>query len=165
MGTHHSNSKPCLLPDGKRRFRDICKPVLQTASMPSTLGQRIKAARLRCKLTQQQVADACGIDRAAVSQWESSDPAKATRPSMDNLRAFQKMAKAPWDWLQSDESELGEAWDEKASDAGAATRPDPSRTMTDELSSGALDLARIYDSATPEVKTLFDTLAKPYKSE
>lgn len=36
-----------------------------------TLGQRLKHARLQAKLTQQQVAEALGLSREAVSFWES----------------------------------------------------------------------------------------------
>ncbi|GHE50869.1 repressor [Camelimonas fluminis] len=45
-----------------------------------SLGNRIKQARLRAKLTQQQVADHFGIARVSVTQWESErarpDPRK-----------------------------------------------------------------------------------------
>lgn len=36
-------------------------------------------------MTQQQVADAIGVSRAAVSQWEADEPEKRTTPSYENL--------------------------------------------------------------------------------
>lgn len=46
-----------------------------------TLGQRIKAARTKARLSQTFVADALGLTRNAVSLWESD----TTSPSMDHL--------------------------------------------------------------------------------
>ena len=54
--------------------------------MPSELWQRLRAAREHAKLTQQQIADACGVSREAVSQWEAKDPAKRKTPGVPRLR-------------------------------------------------------------------------------
>lgn len=37
-------------------------------------GQRLREARMRAKLSQQQVADAVGVTRQMVSRWEKGDP-------------------------------------------------------------------------------------------
>jgi transcriptional regulator with XRE-family HTH domain len=37
----------------------------------STVGSRIKHARLAAKLTQRQLAKPCGVTRSAISQWET----------------------------------------------------------------------------------------------
>jgi DNA-binding XRE family transcriptional regulator len=36
-----------------------------------TFGERLKKARLAAGLTQQQLADACGLTNAAISKWEA----------------------------------------------------------------------------------------------
>lgn len=36
-----------------------------------SLGEELKAQRLRCKMTQEFVADALGVSRQAVSKWET----------------------------------------------------------------------------------------------
>lgn len=46
-----------------------------------TLGQRIKKCRQQANLTQEQVAEAMGISRQAVTKWESGQSA----PSTENL--------------------------------------------------------------------------------
>ena len=58
----------------------------------TTLGQRIRARRDAVGLTQEKLAAACGVSRAAVAQWESG----VTRPSLDNLV---KAAEALGVWL------------------------------------------------------------------
>lgn len=54
----------------------------------STLGERMKELRLRAGLTQQRLADLCGVTKSAVSQWEAG--------VTDNigLQAFLKMLSA-----------------------------------------------------------------------
>ena len=49
-----------------------------------SLGEELKAQRLRCKMTQEFVADALGVSRQAVSKWEKG----ATLP---NARQFAKL--------------------------------------------------------------------------
>lgn len=51
---------------------------------PTTLGERIRAARKRRGKTQQDVADALGLARPSVLQWEKS----ITNPSLRNLQKF-----------------------------------------------------------------------------
>lgn len=70
--------------------------------MKTELWQRLKSARKQAQLTQDQVAEALGISRAAVAQWEAVDPAKRTAPSRENLRRFAKSAGVPLDWLSDD---------------------------------------------------------------
>lgn len=52
-----------------------------------SLGETIKANRLRCKMTQEFVAEALGVSRQAVSKWESG----ASDPSTSNLLALAKL--------------------------------------------------------------------------
>lgn len=52
-----------------------------------SLGEAIKANRLRCKMTQEFVAEAIGVSRQAVSKWEIG----ASDPSTSNLIALAKL--------------------------------------------------------------------------
>ncbi|HBJ17202.1 MAG TPA: XRE family transcriptional regulator, partial [Clostridiales bacterium] len=49
-----------------------------------SLGEELKAQRLRCKMTQEFVADALGVSRQAVSKWENG----TVDPSTSNLLAL-----------------------------------------------------------------------------
>jgi transcriptional regulator with XRE-family HTH domain len=50
--------------------------------MDSTVGQRIRAARKKQDKTQQEVADALGLARVSILQWEKD----ITNPAIPNLR-------------------------------------------------------------------------------
>lgn len=89
----------------------------------SELGQRIRAARKRVGLTQQQVAECFGIDRTAVVQWESKDPKRATRPDVSRLEEFAKLTRTPLWWLLSDESDVAESWPEITSEKAESVAP------------------------------------------
>lgn len=52
-----------------------------------SLGETIKANRLRCQMTQEFVAETIGVSRQAVSKWESG----ASDPSTSNLVALAKL--------------------------------------------------------------------------
>ena len=52
-----------------------------------SLGEELKAQRLRCRMTQEFVADALGVSRQAVSKWETG----AVDPSTSNLLALAKL--------------------------------------------------------------------------
>ncbi len=55
---------------------------------PQTPGGRIRAARLRAKMTQQQLADAMGCGQSRIADWEND---RYMEPIMASLR---KLAKA-----------------------------------------------------------------------
>ena len=52
-----------------------------------SLGEAIKANRLRCQMTQEFVAETIGVSRQSVSKWESG----ASDPSTSNLIALAKL--------------------------------------------------------------------------
>lgn len=52
-----------------------------------SLSQALKEERLKCKMTQEFVAEALGVSRQAVSKWESA----ASEPSTTNLLALAKL--------------------------------------------------------------------------
>lgn len=52
-----------------------------------SLGEELKENRLRCKMTQEFVAEALGVSRQAVSKWENG----VVDPSTSNLLALAKL--------------------------------------------------------------------------
>lgn len=52
-----------------------------------TLGEVLKQHRVRCKMTQEFIAETLGVSRQAVSKWESG----ASDPSTTNLMALAKL--------------------------------------------------------------------------
>ena len=56
-------------------------------SVKKALGEILKEHRVRCKMTQEFVAERLGVSRQAVSKWESG----ASDPSMSNLIALAKL--------------------------------------------------------------------------
>lgn len=57
--------------------------------MKRSLGERIKDHRMKCKMTQEFVAESLGVSRQAVSKWESG----SSDPSTSNLIALAKLFK------------------------------------------------------------------------
>lgn len=71
-----SPDKPQMLASAHNLFRT---PELRGwHALPMTIGERIRAARLRAGFTQQYVAKALSVNRSAVNQWESG----TTKPSI-----------------------------------------------------------------------------------
>ena len=74
---------------------DVRKRRLHCAYM--TIGKRIKDARKAKRLTQAQLADALGVERAAVTQWETDK----TVPSPSNWPKLAAAVDRDVDWLMS----------------------------------------------------------------
>ena len=70
--------------------------------VPNILHLKIKASRRHCKMTQQQLADAIGVSRPAVSLWESNDPEVRNEPTRTRLRKLSMITGAPLHWLMND---------------------------------------------------------------
>lgn len=66
------------------------------------LGRRIRARRDAIGLTQEKLARACGVSRAAVAQWESG----VTRPSLDNLVKAADALSVWLSWLTTGDQSL-----------------------------------------------------------
>ena len=62
---------------------------------PTSLGDRIRAARESARLSQQAVADHFGLTAQAVSQWETG----ATKPSTGRIAALARLLGAKLEWL------------------------------------------------------------------
>ena len=52
-----------------------------------TLGEILKQHRMRCKMTQEFIAETLGVSRQAVSKWANG----TTAPSTTNLMAMAKL--------------------------------------------------------------------------
>lgn len=59
----------------------------ERARLCKTLGEALKEERMRCKMTQEFVADSLGVSRQAVSKWENG----TSDPSTSNLLAIAKL--------------------------------------------------------------------------
>ena len=68
----------------------------------TTLGQRIRARRDAVGLTQEKLATACGVSRAAVAQWEAG----VTKPSLDNLVKAAEVLGVWLSWLTMGDQSL-----------------------------------------------------------
>lgn len=80
--------------------------------MPSKLQHRIREARDRAKLTQEQVAEALALkSREAVSQWEVGK----SRPKLLNMKAFSKLTGAPFWWLMNDDVDVNSSYEQNLS--------------------------------------------------
>ena len=63
----------------------------ENAETRRTLGEVLKAHRMRCQMTQEFVAEALGVSRQAVSKWETG----TADPSTSNLLALAKLFGVP----------------------------------------------------------------------
>ena len=59
----------------------------EKAEVRRSLGEVLKEHRVRCKMTQEFVAESLGVSRQAVSKWETG----TTDPSTSNLLALAKL--------------------------------------------------------------------------
>lgn len=83
--------------------------MIETVSM----SKRIRERRLNLSLTQQQVADAFGINKASVAEWESG----RTHPSSERLAKLAEVLQTTVDFLLSGESATDVAPDSSSGDA------------------------------------------------
>ena len=73
-----------------------------------TLGEELKVQRLRCKMTQEFVAETLGVSRQAVSKWENG----VVDPSTSNLLSLAKLyGISAEELLQNVEPRAGKAED------------------------------------------------------
>lgn len=59
----------------------------ENATVRKSLGEALKDHRIRCKMTQEFVAEHLGVSRQAVSKWENG----TSEPSTSNLLALSKL--------------------------------------------------------------------------
>ena len=78
----------------------------EKAETRRSLGEVLKEHRVRCKMTQEFVAESLGVSRQAVSKWENG----TSDPSTSNLCALAKLYGIPVEEL------LHETQEEKSED-------------------------------------------------
>lgn len=71
------------------------KPSVEVQRVRRSLAEVLKEHRMRCKMTQEFVAQSVGVSRQAVSKWESG----ASEPNTSNLVALAKLYGVPADEL------------------------------------------------------------------
>lgn len=79
-------------------------------SEQDVLRRKIKAARLHAGYTQEKIGELIGVSKSAVSMWETSNPQKYTRPTLDNLKSFAQITGAPLEWLLDDKIPINQDW-------------------------------------------------------
>jgi transcriptional regulator with XRE-family HTH domain len=78
------------------------------------LRRKIKAARLHAGYTQEKLGELIGISKSAVSMWETWNPKKYTKPTLENLQSFSKLTGAPLAWLLDNKESINSDWKEPA---------------------------------------------------
>lgn len=74
--------------------------------MQATMATRIRQARWMALLTQVQLANAVGVNRSAVAQWERESA--GTHPSVANLSAIATATRVSFEWLATGRGEPGQ---------------------------------------------------------
>ena len=69
-----------------------------------TLGEKVKAARKQCGLSQEQLAEKMTVSRSAVAKWE----ADKGLPDVENLKALAQLLNGSVDYLVDDGEKLEE---------------------------------------------------------
>ena len=70
-----------------RKYINSADVRYEKAEIRKTLAELLKEHRIRCKMTQEFVAEAIGVSRQAVSKWENG----SADPSTSNLIALAKL--------------------------------------------------------------------------
>ena len=76
-----------LLVKALRKYLSSAEVRKENAAVRKSLGEALKDHRLRCKMTQEFVAERLGVSRQAVSKWENG----TSDPSTSNLLALAKL--------------------------------------------------------------------------
>ena len=76
-----------LLVKALRKYIRTSEVRKEKSTIKKSLGEAIKENRMRCRMTQEFVAESIGVSRQAVSKWESG----TSDPSTSNLLALAKL--------------------------------------------------------------------------
>lgn len=76
-----------LIVKALRKYLNSSKVRKEKSDVRKSLGEVIKEHRIRCKMTQEYVAESLGVSRQAVSKWENG----TSDPSTSNLFALAKL--------------------------------------------------------------------------
>lgn len=108
------------------------------------IGDRIRDARRRLRMTQEALARKIGVEQSTISGWETDE---ARRPQRDLVEPLARGLKVTPHYLESGGAdERGRAWDEDATDAAAGAPP------------GAIDAALLQTA----IELCLRSLVKPY---
>lgn len=89
LGRAHLSADPLIR--ALRKYLRGGEARREKAETRRTLGEVLKAHRMRCQMTQEFVAEALGVSRQAVSKWETG----TADPSTSNLLALAKLFGVP----------------------------------------------------------------------
>lgn len=70
-----------------------------------TLGEKIRNARRRCGLSQEQLAEKMSVSRSAIAKWETDKGL----PDVGNLKILARMLRVSVDWLLDEMEEVAES--------------------------------------------------------
>lgn len=76
----------------------VGRPAPSQLPLPDSTASRIRSARMAAALTQQEVADALGIDQRTVTRWETGQ----SPPRVRNLREFASLTGTSLDDLRGE---------------------------------------------------------------
>jgi transcriptional regulator with XRE-family HTH domain len=107
-----------------------------------TLGDRLRKARELTGLQQKDFADALGVTRNTVGNYESD---KTTTPQRTVLRAWASLCEVPYEWLTGDGLTRGP-------DEGMRARQSLPRTDSNRQSADYLPLTQSYDFRPNELR-------------
>ncbi|MBU2713161.1 helix-turn-helix transcriptional regulator [Zooshikella harenae] len=81
----------------------------------TSLWNKIRSARVQAKLTQADLAEACGVSRGAVANWESSKKLDK-KPKLSTLRRIAEVTGVNYLWLTSEKQGISQEWIEQNPD-------------------------------------------------
>lgn len=113
------------------------------------LAQRIRQSRRKERLSQEGLAKLLGVQRSAVSNWESVSPAK---PAMANLIAIAKATSVSLEWLATGQGSMQFEHD--------AYRDVPAVDIEYTDTPHERDLLRIFRTMSQRSQTIFLELAE-----
>lgn len=132
-----------------------------------TIGARIREAREKLGLTQQQLAERLGVDQSTVSGWERDDK---RRPGRDLMPIVAKALGRTVDWLEGREAaglaDRARSWDAPAVKPEPAADPLDEHLLAEVINMAMRNMLKTYGVDIPESKfdAAAETAAAAYQS-
>jgi transcriptional regulator with XRE-family HTH domain len=110
-----------------------CDPKARLYNFAMHLGERIRKARLRLKMTQKELAAVFGLSEQAVSNWERGKDS----PGMERMPQLRQVLRVNYAWLHEGAGEppapdaLEVVVDDMAASAPLAVRSSLAKAITD----------------------------------
>lgn len=70
------------------------------------IWQKLRSRRRELDITQEEVAEYCGVTKGAVALWESKDPKKRNVPRKNKLTKLAQVLDVPVEWFIDENAEL-----------------------------------------------------------